>query len=151
MNRIELIEKLVKAHGFSNAEAGRVVQTFVSTIIESVKKNDGLSLTGFGSFKLVSKAARKARNPRTGETIKIGARKVPKFTPGAAFLDAVDAKRAAARAAAASDARRAPAEARPGASAASARRTLRPAARDARARRRAPPAAHGRSRARAAP
>ena len=105
MNRIELIEKLVKAHGFSNAEAGRVVQTFVSTIIESVKKNDGLSLTGFGSFKLVSKAARKARNPRTGETIKIGARKVPKFTPGTAFLDAVDAKRAAARAAAAASAR----------------------------------------------
>lgn len=102
MNRIELIEKLASAHGFTNAEAGRIVQTFVDTIVESVKKNDGLSLVGFGSFKLVSKAARKARNPRTGETIKIGARKVPKFTPGAAFLDAVDSKRAAARAAAAS-------------------------------------------------
>lgn len=101
MNRIELIEKLATAHGFTNAEAGRIVQTFVDTIVESVKKNDGLSLVGFGSFKLVSKAARKARNPRTGETIKVGARKVPKFTPGAAFLDAVDSKRAAARAAAA--------------------------------------------------
>ena len=78
------------------------MQTFVSTIIESVGEDDGLSIVGFGSFKLVATSARTARNPRTGETVKIGARKLPKFTPGAAFLDAVDAKRAAVRAAAAS-------------------------------------------------
>ena len=100
MNRIELIEKLASTHGFSNAQAGRVVQTLVDAIVESVKKNDGLSIVGFGSFKLVAKAARKPRNRRTGETVKIAARKVPKLTPGTALLDAVDAKRAAVRAAA---------------------------------------------------
>lgn len=103
MNRNEFIGKLATTHDLTKAEAGRVVQTVIDTIIESVRKGDGLSITGFGSFRQVAKAARKARNPHTGETIKVAARKVPKFVPGAAFVAAVDPKRAAAKAAARGD------------------------------------------------
>lgn len=103
MNRIEFIEKIVAAHGVSKAEAGRILETVTSTIVNTVKKGDTVSLVGFGSFKQVSRAARTGFNPQAGEKIKIAAQKVPKFVAGAAFKAAVDpkaAKRKAEKAAA---------------------------------------------------
>jgi DNA-binding protein HU-beta len=104
MNRVELIEKLSTTHDLSKAEAKRVLATITDTIVASVKKGQPVSLVGFGTFKLVARAARSGFNPRAGEKIKIPAAKVPKFVPGAGFKDAVDpagAKRKAAKKAAA--------------------------------------------------
>jgi DNA-binding protein HU-beta len=92
MNRIELIEILADKHQLSKAEAGRVLDTVVDTIVGTVKKGDAVTLVGFGTFKQVARAARTGFNPQAGTKIKIAAAKVPKFTAGTAFKAAVDAK-----------------------------------------------------------
>lgn len=98
MNRLELVEKLAAEHELSRAQAGRVLKTVVDTIVTAVKKGDTVGIVGFGTFKQVARAARKGFNPQAGEAIKIPARKVPKFVPGAAFKAAVDPKAAARKA-----------------------------------------------------
>ena len=92
MNRIELVETLAAKHELSKAEAGRVLDTLLETIVGTVKKGNTVSLVGFGTFKQVARAARTGFNPQAGTKIKIAASKVPKFTPGTAFKAAVDAK-----------------------------------------------------------
>jgi DNA-binding protein HU-beta len=99
MNRTEIIELLAERHELSKAEAGRVVSTLLDAIVTTVKKGGSVSLPGFGSFKQSSRSARTGRNPATGEAVKIAAAKVPRFSAGAAFKDAVDPKAAARRAA----------------------------------------------------
>jgi len=61
----------------------------IEGIVKSVKKGNKVALVGFGTFALAKRKARKGRNPRTGETISIKAAKVPKFSAGKAFKDAV--------------------------------------------------------------
>jgi len=100
MNKTDLIQKLADQHQLSKAEAGRVLDTLLDTIVTSVKKGDAVTIPGFGSFKQHARAARSGVNPSTGEKIKIAAAKLPKFTPGATFKAAVDPKAAARKAAA---------------------------------------------------
>jgi len=95
MNKTDLIERLAEKHSLSKAEAGRVLETLLDTIVAQVKKGDAVTIPGFGSFKLHARAARNGVNPSTGAKIKIAAAKLPKFTPGATFKAAVDAKAAA--------------------------------------------------------
>lgn len=92
MNRIELVQTIAHKHELSKAEAGRVLDTIIDSIVGAVKKGDSVSLVGFGTFKQVARAARTGFNPQAGTKIKIAAAKVPKFTPGTAFKAAVDAK-----------------------------------------------------------
>ncbi|AKJ27360.1 HU family DNA-binding protein [Caldimonas brevitalea] len=99
MNRVELIDKLAAEHELSKAAAGRVLDTFVQTIVNAVKKGDSVQLVGFGTFKQVARAARTGFNPKEGKSIKIAATKVPKFVPGSAFKAAIDPKAAARKAA----------------------------------------------------
>lgn len=90
MNRLELVEKIAAKHELSKAEAARILQTITEEIVEAVKNNDPLTIIGFGTFKLQERPARTGRNPATGKTIDIPARKLPKFVPGSAFKDAVN-------------------------------------------------------------
>ena len=99
MNKTELIQRLADKHQLSKAEAGRVLETLLDTIVTAVKKGDGVVIPGFGSFKQHARAARSGVNPSTGEKIKIAAAKLPKFSPGATFKAAVDPKAAARKAA----------------------------------------------------
>lgn len=99
MNRNELIEIIANENEITKAAAGRILTTITETIVRAVKKDDAVQLIGFGTFKQVQRAARKGRNPSTGAAIKIAAAKLPKFVPGAAFKDAVDAKAAKRKAA----------------------------------------------------
>jgi DNA-binding protein HU-beta len=99
MNRTEIIELLAERHELSKAEAGRVLATVLDAVVATVKKGGTVSLPGFGSFKQSSRSARTGRNPSTGAPVKIAATKVPRFTAGTAFKDAVDPKAAARRAA----------------------------------------------------
>lgn len=100
MNRQELVEIIATEHNLSKAEAARVLETVTSSIMTAVKKGDGFSLIGFGSFKKVERAARKGFNPRDGKAIKIAASVIPKFTAGAKFKALVDPKSAKRKAAA---------------------------------------------------
>ncbi|MFZ2326767.1 MAG: HU family DNA-binding protein [Rhodoferax sp.] len=93
MNKAELIEALVKETDMSKAAAGRAIDALVQIITETVAKKEDVQLIGFGTFKATKRAARKGRNPRTGEALKITATTVPKFTAGAAFKAAVSKKK----------------------------------------------------------
>lgn len=99
MNKTDLIERLADKHELTKAEAGRILQTLLDTVVTAVKKGDVVTLPGFGAFKQQARAARAGVNPSTGAKIKIAAAKLPKFTPGAAFKAAVDPKAAARKAA----------------------------------------------------
>jgi len=99
MNKTDLIQRLADQHQLSKAEAGRILDTLLDTVVAAVKKGDAVTIPGFGSFKQHARAARNGVNPSTGDKIKIPAAKLPKFTPGATFKAAVDPKAAARKAA----------------------------------------------------
>jgi DNA-binding protein HU-beta len=93
MNKSELIEALVKETDMSKTAAGRVLNTLIDIITKTVAKKQDVQLIGFGTFKAAKRAARKGKNPRTGEPLKIAAATVPKFSAGAAFKAAVNKKK----------------------------------------------------------
>lgn len=99
MKKSELIELLAAQAEVSKAAATRMLETLTQTVVTSVKKGENFSIAGFGTFKQAQRAARKGRNPATGEAIKIGAVKTARFTPAAAFKAAVDPRAAARKAA----------------------------------------------------
>jgi DNA-binding protein HU-beta len=88
MNKADLINEVSKVVS-KKKEAQAAVDCIFSTIGEALKREDVVSLAGFGSFKVSNRKARKGRNPQTGEEIEIAARKVPKFVPGKALKDSV--------------------------------------------------------------
>jgi DNA-binding protein HU-beta len=93
VNKQELIEAVAKALDTSKAHAGEIVDLFFSAdglIAKELKKGGSVNLTGFGSFEVRKRAAREGRNPQTGATIQIRAKKVPKFSAGKALKDAVN-------------------------------------------------------------
>lgn len=88
MNKGDLINEVAKVVK-TKKEAQAVVDCVFGTIAKALKKNDTVSLVGFGTFKVNKRKARKGRNPQTGEEINIKAKKVPKFVAGKALKDAV--------------------------------------------------------------
>lgn len=93
MNKSELIDKVSKEANISKKDAAAAVAATTEAVIAAVKKGDAVQIIGFGTFEARKRAARKGRNPRTGEEIKIAASKVPAFKPGKAFKDAVNKKK----------------------------------------------------------
>lgn len=89
MTKEELIEKISKDTALSKADAGKALNAVVDNIGKALKKGDKVTLVGFGNFSVSKRKARTGRNPQTGATIKIAARKVPKFSAGKAFKEAV--------------------------------------------------------------
>jgi DNA-binding protein HU-beta len=90
MTKNELVTKMADAAGISKASAGAAFDELIGSITKTVKKGQKVTIVGFGTFSLTRRKARKGRNPRTGETIRIKAVKAPKFTPGKGFKDAVN-------------------------------------------------------------
>ena len=89
MTKTEIIEKMAQDADVSKATANKVLDSFIDGIMKTLKKGNKVTLVGFGTFSVGKRAARKGRNPKTGETIKIKASKSPKFKAGKAFKDAV--------------------------------------------------------------
>jgi len=89
MTRVEIIEKMAKDAGVSKAAAQKALDSFIDSIKKTLKKGNKVTLIGFGTFSVGKRAARKGRNPQTGEVIKIKASKAPKFKAGKAFKDAL--------------------------------------------------------------
>lgn len=90
MNKSDLVDAIAKSADISKAAAARALDSTMDSITKALKKGDTVSLVGFGTFKVGKRAARNGRNPRTGETIKIKAAKVPKFSAGKGLKDAVN-------------------------------------------------------------
>lgn len=89
MTKAELIEKMAKDAGVSKAAAGKALDSFVDGVRKTLKKGNRLTLVGFGTFSVGKRAARKGRNPQTGEAIKIKASKTVRFKAGKALKDSI--------------------------------------------------------------
>jgi len=89
MNKSDLINEVAKVVS-TKKEAQSAVDCVVSSITNAMKKGEDVVLTGFGTFKVVNRKARKGRNPNTGEEIAIKAAKAPKFTPGKALKESLN-------------------------------------------------------------
>ncbi len=89
MNKAELIEAIANNSGLSKADSKKALDAFIETTTDTLKKGDRVALVGFGSWSVSSRAARTGRNPQTGKEIKISAKNVVKFKPGAELSDAV--------------------------------------------------------------
>jgi DNA-binding protein HU-beta len=85
MNKAELIDVLTEKLGSDRRQATAAVENVVDTIVRAVHKGDSVTITGFGVFEQRRRAARVARNPRTGETVRVKPTSVPAFRPGAQF------------------------------------------------------------------
>jgi len=90
MNKADLIEAIAASADISKASAGRALDAVLDNIAEALQKGDVVTLAGFGSFKVVERAAREGRNPSSGEKIHIPASKIPKFSVGKNLKDAVN-------------------------------------------------------------
>ncbi len=82
MTKIEIVESLAEKTGMQKKDAENVLETLVNTIQDSLKTGHKVNLAGLGTFVVVEKKARVARNPKTGETVQVEAKKAPKFKPG---------------------------------------------------------------------
>jgi len=90
MNKTELVAAIAEKSEVSKKDAEAVVNAFVETVGEQLKKGEKVQLIGFGTFEVAERAAREGRNPQTGKTIKIAASKSPKFKAGKALKDLVN-------------------------------------------------------------
>ena len=90
MNKADLIDKIAGAAHISKAQAATAIDSMVAGITGSLKKNERVTLVGFGTFAVSQRKARNGRNPQTGAVIKIAARKVARFTPGLELKKAVN-------------------------------------------------------------
>jgi DNA-binding protein HU-beta len=82
MNKTELINHVAEATELTKKDAGQAVDAVFEAISSSLKKGEKVQIIGFGNFEVRERAARKGRNPQTGEEIDISASKVPAFKPG---------------------------------------------------------------------
>jgi DNA-binding protein HU-beta len=89
LTKADLIDTVAGEADISKRQAGAVVDLILEEIKSALQNGDRVALTPFGSFVVRSRKAREGRNPKTGEKIKIAARKVPAFVPGRSLKDAV--------------------------------------------------------------
>ena len=89
MTKADLIDKIAAAASLTKADAGKALDSTLDAIRLSLKKGQKVTLVGFGTFSVSKRKARKGRNPRTGQEIKIAATKVPKFTAGKTLIDSI--------------------------------------------------------------
>lgn len=82
MNKAELVAFIAEKAGVTKTQAGATLDSFIEAVKKTLKKGDKVSLVGFGTFSVSKRAARIGRNPQTGATIKIKAKKVAKFKAG---------------------------------------------------------------------
>ncbi|MBX3696362.1 MAG: HU family DNA-binding protein [Dokdonella sp.] len=90
MNKADFVGAVADAADMTKADAERAVEAVFKVVKKALKSGDSISLVGFGTFSVRKRAARTGRNPRTGDTIKIKASKVPAFKAGKGLKDAIN-------------------------------------------------------------
>jgi DNA-binding protein HU-beta len=93
VNKADLIDKIAKDASINKTQADSAINSVLAGIEGELKKGGRVTLVGFGTFSVGSRKARTGRNPQTGKPIKIAAKKVAKFTPGAELKAAVNKKK----------------------------------------------------------
>ena len=89
MNKVDIANAVHGKLGGTKVQAEEVVDTVIDSVVSTLKKGGEVSIAGLGIFSTKTRAARQARNPRTGESIQVPAMRVPKFRPAKALKDAV--------------------------------------------------------------
>lgn len=89
MNKQALVDMVHEKIGGTKVQAESVVEGIIESIVMTLKKGGEVSIAGLGIFSVKDRAARTARNPKTGETVQVAATRVPKFRPAKALKDAV--------------------------------------------------------------
>ena len=89
MTKVELVNAVAEKAGLSKKDAEKAVSATFAAVTDALKKGGKVQLVGFGTFEVRARAARTGLNPRTKETIKIAASKVPAFKAGKALKDAI--------------------------------------------------------------
>lgn len=82
MNKADLVNKLAEDARITKSQAATAIESFVEAVTKSLKSGEKVTLIGFGTFSVSKRAARRGRNPKTGEVIKIKAKKIAKFKAG---------------------------------------------------------------------
>jgi DNA-binding protein HU-beta len=89
VNKSELVDTVAEKSGMAKAQVEKMLEGFISTIMDEVKRGEKVTIPGFGAWSQTQRAARTGRNPRTGEAVQIPASKAAKFTVGAKFKEHV--------------------------------------------------------------
>ncbi len=89
MTKANLITEISEITGFSKADSTRALEGMLQSIQTELTKGNDVSITGFGTFGITQREAREGRNPRTGEALKIPAKKLPKFRAGKTLKEAI--------------------------------------------------------------
>lgn len=90
MNKSELIDAIAAKTGLTKVQAKSAIESYHEAVSESLKAGGSVDIAGFGSFSVVSKAARTGRNPKTGEALQIKASRLPKFKPGKGLKEGIN-------------------------------------------------------------
>lgn len=90
MKKVELVEAIATKAGLTKADAARAFDATLEVIAGNLEKGNKVPIVGFGTFDVSKRSAREARNPRTGEKIKIAARKAVSFKAGSALKERVN-------------------------------------------------------------
>jgi DNA-binding protein HU-beta len=90
VNKADVIEHIAQQAEISKLAAERVVDALVGAVKSSLRKGQPVTIVGFGTFYAGERAARTGRNPRTGESVRISAARVPRFRAGKALKDAIN-------------------------------------------------------------
>lgn len=90
MNKAELVKSMATSAGLSQVASEKALDGFVKAVTESLASGNSVTLVGFGTFSVSERAERTGRNPQTGKSIKISAKKVAKFKAGSNLADAVN-------------------------------------------------------------
>jgi DNA-binding protein HU-beta len=91
VNKAELVDKVSDKTGLPRRLARQSVESFVAAVKRSLQAGNDVHIVGFGSFKVLSRAPRRGRNPRTGQVIDVPAKKAVKFSPGKDFKERIAA------------------------------------------------------------
>ena len=97
VTKADIVDSLANEHELSKRQAGEIVDLILDEITDALKAGDKVQLIPFGSFIVRERKARVGRNPQTGESIKIAARRVPAFSPGKGLKDAVGSTKRTAK------------------------------------------------------
>ncbi|WP_139489178.1 HU family DNA-binding protein [Brevibacillus dissolubilis] len=89
MNKTDLIAKVAETTELTKKDATKAVDAVLDAIAEALKDGEKVQLIGFGNFEVRERAARKGRNPQTGEEIEIASSKIPAFKPGKQLKDSI--------------------------------------------------------------
>lgn len=97
MNKSELVSAISAKTELTKADTEKALKAFIEVVGEELKKGEKIQLVGFGTFEVIERKARTGRNPSTGKEMKIPASKAPKFKPGKALKETVNAPKKAGK------------------------------------------------------